>query len=83
MIKYTLKCYEKKQLNGIAVLNDAQIDSKEIDSEYEDDDSLDTVIKDKDEIAKIVEEFYERGNNYFKHCNKEKIETICNWCNEF
>ena len=72
----------KKQLNGIALLKDAQIDSKETDSEDEDDDSLDTVIKNKDEIEKIVEEFDERGNNYFKHCNKEKIETICNWCNE-
>merc|ERR1712074_497880 len=73
----------KKQLNGIALLKDAQIDSKETDSEGEDDDSLDTVIKNKDEIEKIVEEFDERGNNYFEHCNKEKIETICNWCNEF
>merc|ERR1712074_180911 len=72
----------KKQLNGIALLKVAQIDSKETDSEDEDDDSLDTVIKNKDEIEKIVEEFDERVNNYFKHCNKEKIETICNWCNE-
>merc|ERR1712105_329276 len=72
----------EKQLNRITVMKGAQIDSKETDSEDEDDDSLDTVIKNKDEIEKIVEEFDERGNNYFKHCNKEKIETICNWCNE-
>merc|ERR1712074_190874 len=72
----------EKQLNRITVLKGAQIDSKETDSEDEDDDSLNTVIKNKDEIEKIVEEFDERGNNYFKHCNKEKIETICNWCNE-
>ena len=29
----------------------------------------------------MIEEFEERGNNYFKHCNKEKIETIGTWCN--
>ena len=30
----------------------------------------------------MIKEFDERGNNYFKHCNKEKIETIGTWCNE-
>ena len=34
------------------------------------------------EIKKMIEEFDERGNNYFKHCNKEKIEAISTWCNQ-
>ena len=38
--------------------------------------------KNKNRIKKIIEEFVERGNNYFKHCNKEKIETIGTWCKQ-
>ena len=30
----------------------------------------------------MIKEFDERGNNYFKHCNKEKIETIRTWCDK-
>ena len=72
----------KKQLNRITVLKDAQIDSNETDSENEDEDTCDRLTKNKNIIKKIIEEFDERGNNYFKHCNKEKIETISTWCNE-
>ena len=72
----------KKQLTRITVLKDAQIDTKETDSENEDDDSFDRLSKHKNKIEKMIEEYDERGNNYFKHCNKEKIETICTWCNE-
>ena len=44
----------EKQLNRITVMKGAQIDSKETDSEDEDDDSHDTVIKNKDEIEKML-----------------------------
>ena len=33
-------------------------------------------IKDKKRIKRALEEFEERGNNYFKRCNKEKIEPL-------
>ena len=72
----------KKQLNRITVLKDAQIDSNEADSENEDEDTCDRLTKNKNMIKKIIEEFDERGNNYFKHCNKEKIEAISTWCNK-
>ena len=48
------------------------------------------VSKDKDRIARerniienSIKEFKRHGNNYFKCCNKKKIETICRWCNKF
>jgi vacuolar-type H+-ATPase subunit I/STV1 len=88
----------KKQLNCISMLKDTQIDSNDTDNENEDDtdseneddtdneneneDTFDRATKNKNRIKKIIEEFDERGNNYFKHCNKEKIETISTWCNE-
>jgi hypothetical protein len=72
----------KKQLNRITVLKDAQIDSNETDSENEDDATFERLTKHKNRIKKMIEEFDERGNNYFKHCNKEKIEAISTWCNK-
>ena len=72
----------EKQLNRITVLKDAQIDSNETDSENEDDVTCERLTKHKNRIKKMIEEFDERGNNYFKHCNQEKIETISAWCNE-
>ena len=72
----------KKQLNGITLLKDAQIDSNETDSENEDGDSVDRETKNINRIKKMIEEFDDRGHNYFKHCNKEKIETIRRCCNE-
>ena len=72
----------KKQLYGIALLKDAQIDSNETDSENEDGDSVDRETKNINRIKKMIEEFDDRGHNYFKHCNKEKIETIRRCCNE-
>ena len=72
----------KKQLNRITVLKDAQIDSNETDSENEDDVTCERLTKHKNRIKKMIEEFDERGNNYFKHCNKEKIEAISTWCNK-
>ena len=72
----------KKQLNGITLLKDAQIDSNEMDSENEDGDSVDRESKNINRIKKMIEEFDDRGHNYFKHCNKEKIETIRRCCNE-
>ena len=39
-------------------------------------------VKIKNKIEKMIEEFDKRGNNYVKHCNKEKIETIITWCDE-
>ena len=72
----------KKQLNGITLLKDAQIDSNETDSENEDGDSVDRATKNINRIKKMIEEFDDRGHNYFKHCNKEKIETIRRCCNE-
>ena len=72
----------KKQLYGIALLKDAQIDSNETDSENEDGDSVDRESKNINRIKKMIEEFDDRGHNYFKHCNKEKIEAISNLCNE-
>jgi hypothetical protein len=38
--------------------------------------------KDNNRIENVIKELKGRGNNYFKHCNKEKIETICRWCNK-
>ena len=75
----------KKQLNRIAMLKDAQIDSNDTDNENEDDtdsekeneeededeDTFDRATKNENRIKKMIEEFDERGNNYFKHCNKE------------
>ncbi len=51
-------------------------------SENEDEDTFAWLDKDKNRIKKMIEEFEERGNNYFKHCNKEKIEIIGTWCNQ-
>jgi hypothetical protein len=72
----------KKQLNRITALRDAHIDSNETNNENEDDDTFDRLTKNRNRIQKMIEEFDERGNNYFKHCNKEKIETISTWCNK-
>ena len=59
-----------------------EINSHETDSENEDDDTSTWLHKNKNKIEEMIKEFDERGNNYFKHCNKEKIETIGTWCNE-
>jgi hypothetical protein len=86
----------KKQLNRISMLKESEIDSNDTDSENEDDtdskkeneeedEDEDTFVwlnKNKNRIKKMIEEFEERGNNYFKHCNKEKIETIGTWCKQ-
>jgi hypothetical protein len=60
----------KKRLNLISMLKDSEIDSNDTESEIEDEDE-DTFVrlnKNKNRIKKIIEEFEERGNNYFKHC---------------
>lgn len=72
----------KRELREITLKKEAEIDSHETDSEDEEDDDTNQLQKDKKQIEKIIEEFDERGNNYFKHCNKEKIETIGRWCDE-
>ena len=80
----------KKRLDFITMMKDAEIDSNDTESENEDDtdsenEDEDTSVwlqKNKNTIKKMIEEFDERGNNYFKHCNKEKIETIRTWCNK-
>jgi hypothetical protein len=76
----------KKQLNLISMLKDSEIDSNDKESEIEDaDEDEDTFVrlnKNKNRIKKIIEEFKERGNNYFKHCNKENIKTIGAWFNQ-
>jgi hypothetical protein len=65
MIKNKLRdCERKKQLNRISMLKDSEIDSNDTDSDNEDN----------------IEEFEERGENYFKHCIKEKKETFGTWC---
>ena len=61
------------------MMKDAEIDSNDTDSENEDDtdsenEDEDTFVwwqKNKNRIKKMIEEFDESGNNYFKHCNKE------------
>jgi hypothetical protein len=83
----------KKRLDLITMTKDAEIDSNdteseneddsnETDNENEDDDTSVWLQKNKNRIKKMIEEFDERGNIYFKHCNKEKIETIRTWCNK-
>ena len=59
-----------------------EIDSNETDSENKDGETFTWLHKNKNKIERMIEEFDERGNNYFKHCNKEKIETIQTWCDE-
>ena len=51
-------------------------DDTDSENEDEDEDTFAWLDKNKNRIKKMIEEFEERGNNYFKHCNKEKIETI-------
>ena len=65
----------------MSMLKESQIDAHDTDSDNEDEDNFVWLDKNKNRIKKMIEEFEERGNNYFKHCNKEKIETIGTWCN--
>ena len=48
----------------------------------ENDDNEEIVIKDNTRLKKTIQGFNEMGNNYFKHCKKEKIETISRWCSQ-
>ena len=63
----------KKQLSLISMLKESQIGAHDTDIENEDVDNFVWQIKIINRIKKIIEEFEERGNHYFKHCNKEKI----------
>ena len=38
------------------------------------------LVKEKNKIKRAIEGFKECGNDYFKHSNKEKIETSSRWC---
>ena len=65
-------------------MKEIKIDNEDTDVETDEnddnDDNEDVVIKDNNRLRKSIRGFNKRGNNYFKHCNKEKIETICRWC---
>jgi hypothetical protein len=49
------------------------------DDDDEGEDKEDSLLQDKKRIQRAIKEFEKRGNNYFKHCNKEKIETLRAW----
>ena len=70
----------------VTIMKKAGIDKHESDYENEDgddDDDMDLIVRERNIIENSIKEFKRHGNNYFKHCNKKKIETICRWCNEF
>jgi hypothetical protein len=82
MINQIFERLWKKELSPIKELKESKIDVGDTDSLNEDEDNYDWLDKNKNRIKKTIEEFEERRNNYFKHCNKEKIKTISTWCNE-
>ena len=44
---------------------------------------MDHIAQERNIIENSIKEFKRCGNNYFKHCNKKKIEAICRWCYKF
>ena len=79
----------KKELNHIKYMKELNIDTEDTDFESDenedgdDDDDMDHIARERNIIENSIKEFKRHGNNYFKRCNKKKIETICRWCNEF
>ena len=79
----------KKELNHIMYMKELNIDTGDTDFESDenedgdDNDDKDRIAWERNIIENSIKEFKSYGNNYFKHCNKKKIETICRWCNEF
>ena len=53
------------------------------DDDGDDDDDMDLIARERNIIENSIKEFKRHGNNYFKYCNKKKIETICRWCYKF
>ena len=53
------------------------------DDDDDDDDDKDRIAREINIIENSIKKFKRHGNNYFKHCNKKKIETICRWGNKF
>merc|ERR1712074_481188 len=76
----------KKELEYVTIMKKAEIDKHESDYENDDgddDDDKDLIARERNIIDNSIKEFKRHGNNYFRHCNKKKIETICRWCNKF
>ena len=63
----------KKRWDLVKDLKETQIDERDTDPDTD---------KGEDQDKRAIEGFKERVNNYFKHCNREKIETLRVWSNK-
>ena len=70
----------KIELVHVKNMKEMKIDKE--DTDYENEDNDDQLAKDNKRIKSVLKEYHIWGNSYFKHCNKDKIETISKWCNQ-
>ena len=73
---------ESDHVNNMNEMKMDQYESENDDDDYDNGDDENCLVKDSKQIKNVMKGFQSRGHTYFKHCNKEKIETISIWCKQ-